>query len=422
MTEGFIEDFTDFVRKDMLTNKDWVETCACSLVATAAGPERYISTGIGKLRLNIAGIHIGGSGIAIKSPFFIYILRPTLRHFSALMHYDYELATKFTIEYMTKRLCSRDPDTKQPLNQGLIVSDEYTLTFKEAKTKDYLTGTMEYLSYLLDGYVPKTGTIKRGEEFVPFCYVNFLSCTTPYFGKLLSLSGDDFFMQGTGARPLWHVETYRELISVEDLGEWFYDDTRPKIREKKLKEFAEKLHFINQECPYTAIPVPAASELLKQYRVDTMNQGIDAYDKNIPSPDVGVWAKVATNADKLAALHALGRYVNDSSLPQDHIRIERYDAEWSIAKAGRCLDSYFELKKIKEMFEKEKEKPTARKSKWRVIEVIEKCGGSATTSELLTKTGWLTKDLSDILQTLSLEGRIRSEPYGKRGWRWLIAK
>jgi len=413
MTEqGFIEDFTDYTCEQMKTNRDWVETCVCSLVATAAGPKRYLSTQIGKLRLSIANIHIAGSAIGIKSPFLIYVLRPTLRHYSALMGYDYELPTKFTLEYMTKYLCSKDEKTGRLKNEGLIAQDEYTLGFKESKNKDYLTGTMEYISFLLDGYVPKTGTISRGEEFVKFCYVNLISCTTPYFGKLLAKSGDDFFVQGTGARPLWHVETKRKEITLEELGQFYYDTHHIEEREKKLKQFAKQLQTINREAPNVVIPYGIASDLLRKYRVDTMNRAIQTYNKDNLSPDVGVWGKVAANADKLAALRAISRYANPSpKLPHDHIPITDGDAKWAIKKANKCMESYSELQKLKDMFDEMESRYSIEKYKKRAIKIIRGCGGVATWSELLNKTGWTAEHLGKVVGALIAGGIFVREEF-----------
>ena len=80
---------------------------------------------------------------------------------------------------MTKHLCSKNEKGIRT-NQGIIVGDEYTRQFRSTYTKDYLSDTMEFLSNLYDGYVEKTGTIKRGLEYVPSAYVNMISYTTFY--------------------------------------------------------------------------------------------------------------------------------------------------------------------------------------------------------------------------------------------------
>ena len=57
--------------------------------------------------------------------------------------------------------------------------------------------------------------IARGTEAVTDVYVNFLSATTFYLVKLMK--DDSFFLQGTGCRILWDVDTERSQFKMSPI-------------------------------------------------------------------------------------------------------------------------------------------------------------------------------------------------------------
>jgi hypothetical protein len=408
---GFIEDWADFVTESLPITRRRAEISGAILLSTAVGHNRFVWTDIGELRLNLVGIVIGGSAVECKSPERNYFNKPLIDTLSKKVGQKLTLAAKFTTESMTKYL-SYIGEKGETHNEGIVLGDELTRMFMEAKHKDYMTGSMEYLSQLCDNYVEETMTIKRGTEYAPFCYVNMLTYTTFYILRMLE---DDFFIQGTGARFLWYVSDKVDLVERNDS---FFDFTGgpDKIRAQKIESFANRLLQIRKDCTRAAaeekaqvIPAGKANDVLLDYYVETQNRARKMFNEDALDPEVGLVGKIAANSFKLAALHAIG--CNRSGLAGEAITIE--DAEWAIHKANQSVSDYEKLEPIKKRLFGEKEIST-HYSDWRtMLRVIDSHGGQASRTDIINSTGWDKIDI-DKLENTMLEADI-VEKYIEKG-------
>ena len=158
---------------------------------------------------------------------------------------------------------------------GIIVGDEYTKTFKGANTKAYLSDNMEDLSRLADCDLGKVGTISRGVEYPEHAYVSFASASTYY---MLTLMGDEFFIQGTGNRILWIVDEKREEVDVEKealKAEFFWSIEDEASFLQLLDNLVGKLANISRECLARialADPLPFPTRMPQDVQVEIENK------------------------------------------------------------------------------------------------------------------------------------------------------
>jgi len=293
--------------------------------------------------------------------------------------------------------------------EGACIGDEYTAMFS-SKSKTWLLDSMEFLSKLYDGSIPKYITISRGVEYVPHVYVNFLSATTFYLLKLMKT--DDFFLQGTGCRFLWDVETERDFIELDHPSEGFdfflqYD--RRIERDEKLDSFVNKLvslhikmNNIADSC-YGEIKVldleDEALAALTKFRVDKINQATRLFNENVLNPDVGYIARLAENAIKLAGIHCVSRCYDDQLEILD-MEVSIEDVEWAIEKVEYHYEMYLKLKEIREEIQRDFSTRGHKSDFDRILWIIEKNGGRANITQIMQGTHWLRTDVTKILQAM----------------------
>lgn len=397
---GLVRELADYILERSDTNPSFAETCAASLVATACGPNVIISDVKGDVPFNIFGVVVGGSGITNKTV-ALDIVRDIIRLLSEEIGEDLNLPQKFSIEGMSKYLI------KNP--EGLSAGDEYTAMF-QAKSKTWLNDSMEFLSTLYDGWIPKYVTIVRGMEYVESVYVNFLSATTFYLLRLMKT--DDFFLQGTGNRFLWDVDYERSEIEItdHDVSSFFLDREAREKREEELMAFVHRLARLREVMTRKASDYAKdgkcllildleSIKLLGTYRLEKINQATRIFQEDILNPDTGYVARLAQNAIKLAGIHAVGRnYMELINSAEADVLPE--DVEWAINKVEHHLKMYHKLKEIRDQLHADFSTRGHQTDFQKVMSAIEVNSGKANITQIMQRTGWLKKDAWPILESM----------------------
>ena len=115
--KGFIKEFKDFILEHVPTSNNWAENCAISILSVIAGPERYVLTRKGKLKLNTWFVIIGPSGIANKTLVLRDYVVPLLKKVGQKVGRDFILPSSFSMEGMVEYLTRND--------RGIIILNEY---------------------------------------------------------------------------------------------------------------------------------------------------------------------------------------------------------------------------------------------------------------------------------------------------------
>ena len=404
---------SDYIIDRTDTNRDFADVCAALCISTAVGENVFISNKIGVLPLNIFGIIIGGSGISNKTV-AINIVRRIVRLMNRDLFpnldekYGLLVPVKFTIEAMTNWFKEKQNLTGV-IPEGAIVADEYTKMFMGAKNRDYLATTMEYLSTLYDGYVDKTVTIARGVEEVERVYVNFVSATTFYLLKLMDV---DFFIQGNGTRILWCFDDQHdpEEMTPEEIDSFFTDIIRMNESERRLFELVDELVRLRRMV-LTArngliILSIDAMRMLSRYRLEKKNFSISLYKTDWLNPDANYISRLAQNAMKLAAIHCMGRYTGVDIWDDAHVMLTDVDAQWGISKVENYFKSYLKIRDAMALMSSESQTSSFQADHQKVLRVIDKWGGQASKSQLISTTRWRLKELDNTLEDMVTAGII----------------
>lgn len=459
---GLVRELTELMLEKVPTHPDWCESLACAIIGMMAGRERYIANDFGTLNANIFVIYIGASGLSFKTVPLKKVVRPLLKMLTAAVNEEIcqrfgtslnemnkkyrELnqassRTKGTAEWKMKKFqldrikeglvdfMTLQKFTSEKLTswlnqfpQGMIAGDEYTKMFKGAKKKDYLTDNMEDLSRLYDCDVEKVGTQVRGVEYPEEAYVSFCSATTYY---LLTLMGDDFFVQGTGNRILWILDDVMQKVDVQKealSGEFFWAPEKKKEFDEKLATMVQMLMNI-QELPEDLVEMDLdASILLDKYRLDKYNDAVDLFLADLLDKDANLMARLAQNAMKLALIHCVGRYALDErGSTYESMMIMPEDATWAIEKMER---HYLYYKKLREVAARIRETTTRsyKTDQERILYLIDRLELRAeklTANRLRQQTGWLKEDCQKVLDTMVANKEIRVVQELKLGKRHL---
>jgi len=328
---GFIEKFKEFLLSQIPTSPEWAEDIATSVVSLVAGPDRYISTRIGKLRLNVWFLYIGPSGLAYKTTPWRYCLLPLLLRLSELVGQDVLLPSSFSIEGLVEYMA------KSGRAWGLILKDEFTMVLKEASgDKGYNIDVLEFLSQLYDGTLQKRYTRKAKLEEVLRPYVVFLGCTTPYVYDVVEPT---VFIQGLGNRLLFDCWGERPKALTAD--ELFYDLKEDEERDRLLHGFAERLAGLWKVRGHFLTPSPEAASRLAEFKERKEGEACDLYLKDPLDLRPSYLARAGEMAIKLAGLHAFSRLWLSSHLyDEEIIPITLEDAKWAINKVERHIRAF----------------------------------------------------------------------------------
>lgn len=443
-SSGLVNELAELMMTGVPTHPDWAEGLAAAIIGMIAGKERFISNDYGKLYGNIFLIYIGASGLSFKTVPLKKVVRPLLKELTDRTNHEVCLSFNMRLDEYTERrrrynrMSEREKKTpngraeklildqvKQSLvdfmslqrftsekltswlnefPQGMIAGDEYTKMFKGAKTKDYLTDNMEDLSRLYDCDVEKVGTQVRGVEYPENAYVAFCSATTYY---LLTLMSDDFFIQGTGNRPLWILDDTRKKVDVDVealKGEFFWGIEEDRDFNQRMSNLAERLMLVRR-LPEGLIPLSLeASIALDKYRLQKYNDAVDKFSVDLLDKDANLIARLAQNAMKLALVHCIGRYAfdYDKDDPPMNMEINIHDANWAIEKMEKHFDHYSRMR-----FVASRVRGTTTRSyssdQERVVYTIKRLEGEGkkiTKTIIMQATGWLKDDCQAILDAM----------------------
>ena len=315
---------------------------------------------------------------------------------------DYLALERFTTEKLTNWL------VEYP--QGMIVGDEFSKTFKGVKNKEYLSDNMEDLSRLADCDLGKVGTISRGVEYPEHAYVSFVSASTYY---MLTLMGDDFFIQGTGNRILWIVDEKREEVDIEKevlLAKFFWNPEDEVSFRHLLDNLVGKLANIRKLPEGVVMLTFDASIELDRYRLQKYNEAVRISNINPLDKDGNLIARLAQSAMRLAGIHCIGRYAweYDPEDPISKMEISKEDAQWAIAKAERHYNHYKRMYDLVPAIKRSltKNYTNDHEQILYLLPKIDEEGNKTTFAQIMRKTGWKTKDTQEILEAMVVTGKL----------------
>jgi len=395
-SEGFIKDYSEFIRENVPTTKGWAEDVAIGLLSTALGYRRYISTRIGRLRLNVWHIFIGPSGIAHKTVPLRYYAIPTLLKLSEITDEDLIFPSSFSMEGMVERMLDQ--------SEGIILRDEVSTLFKEPTAKTYAADILEFMSQLYDGLIQKRYTRKAKLEEVRRCYVVFLGTTTPYLYYVLK---PEVFVQGLGNRILYEV--WRGKIKKFTGEELFYNIELDEEREEKIARFASALAKLRKARFRLLSPDEEAASLLAEFKAEKDAEANNLYEENPSDLRATYLARAGEMAFKLAGLSAVSRgWLTLPKSKLDEFMISGRDARWAIDKVNRHLKVFDDI--LKQWMSISKSEPlTVYKLDAYIAEVsrvFDKYGGKVDRSTLLKETRIEAKYLDEVLQYMDVKVEI----------------
>jgi len=397
--KGFIGEYADFLLSNVPTSKEWTEDLATSVLSTVLGSERFVSTRIGRLRLNVWHIFVGPSGLSYKTlPLKDYVSK-TLIKVGELTGEDVILPSSFSMEGMVEYMSQRH-------SQGIIIRDEVSTLFKETKGKSYAVDLIEFMSQMYDGTVLKRFTRKAKLEEVLRCYVVFLGATTPYLYDVIEPT---VFVQGLGNRILFDL--WGGSVKTFNGDELFYDVSSDSDRESRIEGFAEGLADLSAMEGYFLSPEPdKASKRLAEFKANKDLKANTLYKEDPSDLRSSYLVRAGEMAIKLSGLHAVSRSwrgLPKSKIPEIPIMPE--DVDWAIAKVERHIESFEEFltawmtkplmaKPISYKLDKEAFVNAVRKSP----------DGIITQEELLSALGWYKcNKYYQMRETVLGEGKVR---------------
>ena len=467
--KSLVETISEFISTRTNTNPEFADICAAVCVATAVGNRVFVADRIGDVYLNLFGLNIGGSGVSNKTQ-AINKVREIIRQLSKelfsiqmrqledasirrrrtegvkgkkrkqqpqddgdpnLVHtrdkdiYSLLVPTKFTTEgltdwFMQKAMVMDEAHEGGVVGcaEGAMVADEYTEMFMSAQKKDYLASTLEYLSTLYDGYIPKSVTISRSVQEIEKVCVSFISATTPY---LLTLMNMDSFRQGHGNRFLWVFDDNQKEIypSTLELTEFFSNSERQKKDEKELYEIVNALANLRRMVDtaplretggvkhritvHNGMIIPSQDAMIRlaSYHHDKRNLSVRLYNEDIMNTDANYISRLAQNAIKLAAIRCISRYWEYETWMEARVIMNVEDVEWGIAMVERSYQSYLKIRDIILLVSADGQSPSKLSDHQKILSAIERSGGKATKSQLLQITRWKSKDLIDLLSDMT---------------------
>jgi hypothetical protein len=388
--DGFIQQFSSMILDSVPTSPKWADSIACSMLSTAIGSNIVTKTRVGPLNLNVWFMIVGSSGISHKTTPLKYHARPMVEELETILDTDLMLPSRFSIEGMIEYFSKYSP-------AGVVIRDEFTSVFKDMQ-KDYLTDFTEFLSEVYDCSVQKRFTRATKLEETRRVYVNLLAATTPYLYQILKY---DFFIQGTGNRIMFILDSAREPRH-EDSDSFFASAQDVETEnESKRRVLATSLASIRNSALRMIQPDSDAGNLLTEFKYKTEFQLSKRFSSNpydIYSPYM---ARMSEMTFKLTALSTLSRWYNRlgewkfaelTSLPED--------ADWAIKKVEGHFDDF---KKMVEAWRQRPETFTAKTYDSQATQVydylVSKDVGT-TWGQMRNDMRWSTEVWSQVLRLL----------------------
>lgn len=393
----FIDEYKNMILEGIPTHEDWAEAISITMLSTALGPERYLPTMIGKLKLNVWYLTIAPSGIGFKTAPLKYFAFPTLAKITEILDYPMIMPNRYSLEGFIEYL-------KKGYTTGCIVRDEFTSMFKESG-KQYLTDIMEFLSELYDGAVQKRYTRKSKLEEVKNVYITFIGATTPYLFKIMKA---DWFMQGTGNRILFIIyeRTGRENETIKS--DDFFMPQRLMVREQKIEKYAKilaKIHVSNLEI---ITPNKKAGEELLKFRNEMIKKSEMLYRKDIYDLTHSYYARMPEYAFKLSAIKCASRNVdlilNTKNL--DLLMITIDDVKWALERINKHLQYFNKLINMWRIKPEPMTAVTVEEQANFVIEMLDGHKEGLLWKDLRSTTRWSTGTWLEVLKYLWDTDRI----------------
>jgi len=391
----FIEDLRDEIVTNIPTHPRWAEAIAVTLLATAAGPNRYVPTCMGNIKLNMWYVAIGPSGLGYKSLPLRTYARPILWKLSEKIDYELILPEYFSVEGLIEHLAEGHC-------YGCIIKDEFA-EFVKALNKDYLSDSQEFMSKLYDGDPVMRRTKKGGLEVVRGSYICFLGTTTPYF---LTLISEDWFRQGLGNRIIYIYYSEEDYNIEREMkifrSERFFSEDQPLIRESKIEDYAEALLKLYKSKVTTICPDPDVHEEFVELITKLREEAWKRY--NVWRFDLlhEYYARLHIHAIKLAALKELSYFIDTiEKYPSQIMPITKESWKWALSR----IKSY--LKYFKEIYELWRSAPhpsqpeTIENMTERIYTLIKESRERGVSwSELRERLKWSREDIIEALKYL----------------------
>jgi hypothetical protein len=307
----------------------------------------------GPLKLNSFYVDIGASGLTKKSIAMRYYAKATVMELEKLVQEKLLLPEEFTDEGMHEYFLSVDVPSLEGVERGfpvstsgLIFQDEFSKFIREARNKRYMSGQLEFLSELWDGYVKSRFTrTSKYQASVEVC-VNLVAASTP---AVLPLLQPEFFRLGLGNRILF-IYSGSGFVDRLDSERYFLPDLEDE-RVKHIKYFADQLHGYNEICKgkLCLLPAPEAAKWLAEYEFQKKMEAQNLYNQDVLSLVYSYIDRLPVFAFKISALHAIDRERDSKS---DLIEVNLSDAKWATENVDDHFKQFKDLLELWELLER----------------------------------------------------------------------
>lgn len=347
----FVEDIKKEITKTMPdVSPDWAELNGIIQVSTML-PLAEIIEQEKPMKLNLIAIMIGESGIKKSMPMTGWTL-PLLRIAGNMLGKDFILPTRSSVPKFIEYISEKDEKTKDYIhNIGLIMRDEFSGFFKQARKETWQSDAMEFISELYDNLFQKRATFAHGLNETDTIHINLISCTTYHF---INIMDKDFFRQGTGNRFLYchyPIESYNppDFDELE-----YFRENWGDVREKRLYYYAGKLKDIFDGKLEKMYVEPDAGKLWLKYKKDCETEWKekcteDKQKRNWKHYPVKRYAELAL---KLSGVYSVSRNVDKFPNLDRNIRynflIRLVDMERAITFVEKCRRHFIDIAKIKD--------------------------------------------------------------------------
>lgn len=353
---GFITDYTKYTAAKVPSDRLWLENQAFFLVSLAAGIDVYIPGRMGNINLNLFFINRGASRIAFKSLSLDSFCRPILRKLSKILKKKLMMPKEYTREAIigyfshdeTKKEGKKNITYSVINNEGGIIYDEFSTVFKE-NTKTYQGSMLEFYSEMYTGWIDGRMTKTHGFEGNLSVYVSLLAATTDEFLRGLEKS---FFNQGTGNRFLYTnsepqalpkpIDKEGNRIPLFGLASTANQDNF----ENDLKEFAERLAVIRQNCPKIIDLSPQASLAMDEYYFYNHDFACNTYRDDRDSLLYSYYSESSILMLKLAAIYTIS--INEKMIAEGLyegrvLQINKKAIKWAQERMKQYIANFHEM-------------------------------------------------------------------------------
>lgn len=339
--ERFLQPFEDFIVHHTGASRDWARCNALFTLSAGVGNKVKVYTMVGApIQLNLYVLGVGPSGVGIKTVPMMNYSRSVLKSLEGLTRTKFILPSSFTPEGLHEYFLSNEVPEKDGAyavtGSGGIIKDEFSRLVIDVRAKLYLSGMMEFLNELDDGFIKsrytKEGKYQREVEV----FVSLITASTPY---LFTVLRRDFFTLGTGNRFLY-VYCLPEEIKRSDPSLYFTPDFD---YEQNVTKFAKVLQAYNENCENrTLIFSREASDLLTSYEYSKKKEALTSYKEDILNIIYPYKDRLPIKTFKIASLEAIDRqghipWKNDKDSVID---VEMEDAKYSIDFVERCFGHF----------------------------------------------------------------------------------